>query len=170
MLSSKLIATIAIISIAVSVSSAADTVGNKQRTLLKTRKGRRNNIKVENVMNEEDVVFFTRTLQGGSLPPSGGGGTAPGTMEPVPDTMEPVPATPLPTDMVRIFDIAFQLHILCVVDAYSYYYIHAQYTYNTDHPGTHSSRQSTAHSSRQSIAHTSNSARFWVQRKFFLII
>ena len=107
MLSSKLIATIAIISIAVSVSSAADTVGNKQRTLLKTRKGRRNNIKVENVMNEEDVVFFTRTLQGGSLPPSGGGGTAPG-------TMEPVPATPLPTDMVRIFDIAFQLtYLVC---------------------------------------------------------
>ena len=124
MLSSKLIATIAIISIAVSVSSAADTVGNKQRTLLKTRKGRRNNIKVENVMNEEDVVFFTRTLQGGSLPPSGGGGTAPG-------TMEPVPATPLPTDMVRIFDIYRSiLHVLCVVvDAYSYYYIHAQYIY-----------------------------------------
>ena len=115
MLSSKLIATIAIISIAVSVSSAADTAGNKQRTLLKTRKGRRNNIKVENVMNEEDVVFFTRTLQGGSLPPSGGGGTAPG-------TMEPVPATPLPTDMVRIFDIyRSNLHVLCVVDAYSYY-------------------------------------------------
>ena len=112
MLSSKLIATIAIISIAVSVSSAADTVGNKQRTLLKTRKGRRNNIKVENVMNEEDVVFFTRTLQGGSLPPSGGGGTAPGTMEPVPDTMVRVPATPLPTDIVRIFDIAFQLRYL----------------------------------------------------------
>ena len=163
MLSSKLIATIAIISIAVSVSSAADTAGNKQRTLLKTRKGRRNNIKVENVMNEEDVVFFTRTLQGGSLPPSGGGGTAPG-------TMEPVPATPLPTDMVRIFDIyRSNLHVLCVVvDAYSYYYIHAQYIYiYTDHPGTHSSRQSTTHSSRQSIAHTSNSARFWVQRKFF---
>ena len=103
MLSSKLIATVAIISIAVSVSSAADTVGNKQRTLLKTRKGRktrRNNIKGENVMDEEDVVFFTRTLQGGSLPPSGGGG---GT---APDTMEPVPFTPLPTEMVSRFIIA----------------------------------------------------------------